>query len=311
MAHIQDGECNLISLLESFDHIYKTCGFSGDVTELFNFRYRPINLEGELEDGFRTLFKHQHRDLTIEHTTSSLPITELERSYELYLCRNLYQADPNSREIAEKCRIYRQSPIDWSKLPFLGLRMPIRPGNVQMVYEEHNELGELTLDNLLEGNYYSMVLDKNTKFALVNRVVEHQAEIIGYFTGPTTSPLVPKSDNFDHTWMRNWSWIDELNCSSEELVVSLNQQSYGHFKNILKFFQKCLDKFKNRVRLGNVVYWLDEAREPRQFVEYLQIYAKTQTMLYMFAFNALQKTWLKLVECEKDLAVLTTMVLKK
>jgi len=311
MAHIQDGECHLISLLESFGLIYKICGFSGDVTELLNFQYRPINQEGEPEDNFRILFKHQHRDLGIEHSTENLPISDLERSYEQHQNWNLHEVDSNSRQIAEKSKIYRQSPIDWSKLHFLRLRMPKRPGNVQMVYEEHNELGELTLENLLEGNYYSMVLKKNVTFSLLTRVMEHQAEIIGHFTGPTTSPLVPKYDNFDQTWMRNWSWIEELNCSAEEFVVSLNQQSYAQFKNVLKFFQKCLDKFKNRVQLSNKVYWLDEAREPRQFVEYLEIYAKTQTMLFMFTFNALQKTWIKLVECEKDLACLTTMVLKK
>ena len=240
MSHIQDGECCLAVLLETFGPIYSTCGFSGDVTDIYNYPYQAINDEGEKEDGWRIMFKHQHRDLEIEHSLSSLPITALERNFEQFQNWNLHEVDPNCRHNAVKCRIYRQSPIDWSKLEYLNLRTPIRPGNVKMIYDEHNDLTQLSLDNLLEGNYYNSVLDKNIKFAFFSKIMEHQAEIIGHYTGPITNSLVPKFENFDQTWMTNWTWIEQLNCSAEEFVVSLNQQSYSQFKNVLKFFQKCL-----------------------------------------------------------------------
>ena len=308
-------QSRLLNLMESFRCSCILCELPHTPEELYDHSYNRIDQQGMVTDRvirvFGQLGRFGPRQRANEYTQETLPLGNIMRSYERYNRLNLEESDPTSREIFRKTPIYRQCPLNYEALTFLNIRLPIRPGN-DTGYQEVNDIDMIARGD--ETTHYNRVLRSNFIFSFLFRSMELQVDMLGFFNGPLNSRFndqVPTTSHFTRYWMQDWSWIQNLTCSLDTWVQSLNEESNNRFLAFLTGFKHAIEHFKRQARLDDIRYWLDELDDSRTYVRHLQMYATGQNMLFLITYNALQHVWKQSRAAQVDLAKLLQVVISK
>ena len=199
--------------------------------------------------------------------------------------------------------LYRKCPIHWGKLRYLSMPCPTEATLGRVGISEHNFIGLVTDNDVVENNRYNEIILNNIKFSLFMRMAELSRSITGYSQNPFVKAPCRQ-------WTSSWEFLTK---STTDLNDWMKIVSYHTNLDVEKFFSRiycAITAYAKNTMLDDVHHWRaigDEATH----IDHLRNYIGLMGMSYNLQNYAYSKLWYHHIRLQGDFCKLAMQVLKK
>lgn len=292
-----------------------------DPSEMIKLTYYPINCEGQFVDDHEKIF---------DFAKSSFFFTEVFNHTEFMRCAQNFKRDllPKnssgkvhetgilSERFTMRRKMYRPSPIDWSKLRHFPIIPSLPPTDHYVKIIEESEEQDYQR-NSLEVWQYLVRLRKQFIFGFLWKKCLLDGQLMGLYRSPISSfqdgflaQFLPPGFDQSANWMSDFKYLEEFLPDLPEFSEKLIRNSYGQFFRFYMFVKLSISSFRNKLRLDDEGHWYSEGMLP-SLIANQKTYCSLLTLLIGLLKNANEKLWNRLIESERDLAFLLNESTKK